>query len=347
MTGMNTKKQRGWSRREVLRGLSAVAGAGVLGLGARRAAAEPPPETRSIRLLLDPDFPILCYAPQYLAEEFLRLEGFTDVRFSGFGSATSDSEVLTHDRVDITAGLGSDYIVAIDSGAPMVVLAGLHAGCVEVFGSGRVRDLRDLAGKRVVVNGMGGAEHIFLSTVAAQVGIDPSHDIEWVSEPNYAVWPELLEAGDVDVVNAFPPLNLELREKGIGHVVLNTTTDDPWRHFFCCMIGARREFVEKYPVATKRAIRAFVKANQLCEAEKELSARLLVERGATDRYDYALKTLQEVPYGAWHSFDPRHTLRFYALRLREAGLIESTPSEILERGSDFRFIDELRREIKV
>ncbi len=134
---------------------------------------------------------------------------------------------------------------------------------------------------------------------------------------------------------------------GIGHVILNTTTDDPWRHFFCCMLAARREFVQKYPVATKRAIRAFVKANQFCQAEKELSARLLVERGATDRYDWALKTLEEVPYGAWRSYDPGDTLRFYALRLREAGLVKSTPREILERGSDFRFIDELRRELKV
>ena len=100
-------------------------------------------------------------------------------------------------------------------------------------------------------------------------------------------------------------------------------------------------------MATKRAVRAFVKASQLCEADKKRSARLLVERGATDRYDYALKTLEEVPYGAWRSFEPRDTLRFYALRLREAGLVKGTPRELMERGTDFRFIDELRREMKV
>lgn len=327
--------------------LSAVTGAGLLGLGPRPAVAEPPPESRSIRLLRDPDNPILCYAPQYLAEEFLRMEGFTDVVYSAFGDATSDSEVLTRDRADISPGLGSDFIVAVDAGAPIVVLGGLHAGCVEVFASDRVRDLRDLAGKRVVANGPGGAEHIFISTVATNVGLDPVRDVEWVFESDYGAWPGLLEAGKVDVVNAFPPLNLELRERGIGHVVLNTTTDDPWRHFFCCMIAARREFVEQNPVATKRAVRAIVKANQLCEVDKERSARLLVERGATDRYDFALKTLQEVPYGAWREYDPIHTLRFYALRLREAGLIRGTPAEILEQGTDFRFIDELRRELKV
>lgn len=336
-----------WTRRQVLQRLFATAGAGLIGVGAPPALAEPAPETSGIRLLRDPDNPILCYAPQYLAEEFLRLEGFTDVRYNGFGNATSDADVLVHDRVDLTAGLGSDYIVAIDSGAPIVILSGLHAGCVEVFANGAVNDLRDLAGKRVLINGPGGAEHVFLSTVATYVGLDPSRDIEWVQEPDHGAWPELLATGEVDVVNAFPPLNLELREKGIGHVILNTTTDDPWRHFFCCMVAARREFVESCPVATKRALRALVKACQICETDRERSARLLVERGATHRYDYALKTLEEVPYGAWRSFDPRHTLRFYALRLREASLITGTPREILERGTDFRFLDQLHRELKV
>jgi NitT/TauT family transport system substrate-binding protein len=344
---MNTNGLATWTRREVLRRMSVVAGAGLVGLGARPALAEPPPETRSIRLLHDPEVPILCYAPQYLAEEFLRIEGFTDVRFTGFGDAISDSDVLVRDRADFSAGLGSDFVHAIDSGAPITVLSGLHAGCTEMFVSDRVTDLRDLAGKRAVITGSGGPEHIFLSSVVAYIGLDPVRDIEWVEEPNYGKWPELLEAGKVDIVFAFPPQNLELREKGIGHVILNTTTDEPWRHFFCCMVAARREFVDKYPVATKRAVRAFVKAIQLCEADKELSARLLVERGATDRYDWALTTLEEVPYGAWRSYDPSDTMRFFALRLREAGLVKSTPREILERGTDFRFIDEIRREIKV
>ncbi len=344
---MNIHRQPTWTRREMLRGVSAATGAAMLGLGARPAIAEPPPEIRTIRLLHDPDVPVLCYAPQYLAEEFLRIEGFTDVIYNGYADSASDSDVLIRDYADFTAGLGSDFISAIDAGAPIVVLSGLHAGCVEMFASDRVATIRDLAGKRVVITAHGGPEHIFLSSVVAYIGLDPARDVEWVVSPNYGDWPALLEEGKVDVVNAFPPQNLVLREKGIGHVILNTTTDDPWRHFFCCMVAAQREFVEKYPVATKRVIRAFVKANQLCETDKELSARLLVERGATDRYDFALKTLEEVPYGAWRNFEPRDTLRFYALRLREAGLVKGTPRELIERGTDFRFIDELRREMKV
>jgi len=344
---MSDHSHLAWTRRDVLRGLSVFGGAGLLGLGAGHAAAEPPPETRSIRLMQDPNVPILCYAPQYLAEEFLRLEGFTDISYNTWGNATTDSEVLTNDRADLSAGLGCQFVAAIDSKASLVVLSGLHAGCVEIFANDRVADLRDLAGKRIAINAINGAEHIFVSSVLSLVGYDPARDVEWIWEPDYNNWPALFEAGKVDVVSLFPPQTYELREKGIGHVILNSTLDDPWRHFFCCMVAARREFVQNYPVATKRAVRALAKANQFCQIEQERAARLLLERGATNNIDYARKVLEEVPYGAWRNYDPRDTIRFYALRLREAGMVKHTPSEILDRGTDFRFIEEIRRELKV
>ena len=344
---MDAHRHSNWTRREVLGRISAAAGAGLLGLGTRPAVAEPPPETRTIRLVFDPEVPILCYAPQYLAEEFLRLEGFTDVRYVGYGSNATEYQLLSADAADMSASYSSDLVIGIDAGKPIVVLSGLHAGCVEIFANEQVPTLRDLKGKRVAIFRKGGGIHAFLSSVVAFIGLDPERDIEWVAEPRYGAWPGLLEDGKVDVVISFPPQNLVIREKRIGHVILNTLTDDPWRHFFCCMVAARRDFARDYPIATKRALRALFKANQFCEADKEGAARRLVALGATDRYDFALKTLEELPYGAWRTYDPEATLRFWALRLREAGLVKVTPNEILERGTDFRFIDELRRELKV
>lgn len=343
---MNANRHAIWTRREALRRLSAASCAGLFGLGARPAvAAEPPPETRAIRLIFDPEIPVLCYAPQYLVEDFLYLEGFTDVSYVGYGDAISDYQVIGPGKADISAGLASDHIVGIDAGAPIVVLGGLHAGCVEVFGNERVRSIRDLGGKRVAIYGLGGPEHVFLSSVIAYIGLDPARDIEWV-EATYSDWPRLLEEGKVDVVSAFPPQNLVIREKKIAHVILNTTIDDPWRHYFCCMLAARRDFVRDNPIATKRVLRAFVKATQLCSQEPERAARLLVERGASRNYEHAVQTLREVPYGAWRTYDPEDTLRFFSLRLRQAGLIGATPNEIIARGADFQFQKALRRELK-
>jgi NitT/TauT family transport system substrate-binding protein len=306
--------------------------------------AEPPPETTALRLVGDYG---LCQAPGAdLALEFLRLEGFSDISFVGLEGAANTDEVLAHGRADFGPELGSTHVLAIDRGLPIVVLGGQHVGCVEWFAGERVPTIRELAGKRFAINAIDGSEHTFISAIAAYVGVDPRRDIDWVVEADWEKWPDLLQADQVDVVNAFPPETYVLRERGIGHVILNTTTDDPWRHFYCCMISGRREFVERYPVATKRVLRAFAKAQQLCDIDPETAARKIVESGLTERMEFARNLVAEIPYGAWRSYDPADSLRFYALRLRETGLVASTPAEILERGADFRFLEELKRELK-
>ena len=75
-------------------------------------------------------------------------------------------------------------------------------------------------------------------------------------------------------------------------------------------------------------------------------ARRLVDGGFTASYDYALQSLQEVPYGKWRDYDPEDSLRFYALRLHEAGMIKSSPTRIIADGTDWRFLDEIKRELK-
>ena len=144
----------------------------------------------------------------------------------------------------------------------------------------------------------------------------------------------------------FPPLAQELRAKKIGHVVVDSMIDRPWSQYFCCMMIANREFVKTNPIATKRTIRAIVKATAICAREPERVARLLVERGVVKNYDYALQTVKELPYARWRDYDSEDTLRFYALRLHEAGMIKSSPQKIIAKGAELRFINELKKELK-
>jgi len=72
----------------------------------------------------------------------------------------------------------------------------------------------------------------------------------------------------------------------------------------------------------------------------------MVDRGFTARYDYALQTLKEVPYNKWRQYDPEDTIRFYALRLRDAGMIKSPPNKLIAEATDWRFFNELKRELK-
>jgi NitT/TauT family transport system substrate-binding protein len=112
------------------------------------------------------------------------------------------------------------------------------------------------------------------------------------------------------------------------------------------MVYTRAEFIRKYPVATKRALRAILKAADICALEPERVARLLVAEGYTPNYSYALQTMQELPYGRWREYDPEDTVRFYALRLHEVGMIKSSPQKILAQGTDWRFLNALKKEMK-
>jgi NitT/TauT family transport system substrate-binding protein len=122
--------------------------------------------------------------------------------------------------------------------------------------------------------------------------------------------------------------------------------DRPWSQYFCCLALSSREFVRKHPVATRRALRALLKATDLCAQEPERAARALVDRKYTSRYEFALQVMKEFPYDRWREYNPEDTIRFYALRLHEAGMIKSSPQKLIAQGTDWRFLNELKKELK-
>jgi NitT/TauT family transport system substrate-binding protein len=225
------------------------------------------------------------------------------------------------------------------------MLSGGHVGCLELFAHEPIRSVRDLKGRSVAVVGLGTPGHVFLATIMAYVGLDPRKDVTLVAHPpREAV--RLFEAQQVDAYIAAPPFAQELRAKKIGHVVVDSSVDRPWSQYFCCVVAAHREFVRKHPVATKRALRAILKGANICALEPERAARALVHQRLAPRYDYALQAMQEVPYGRWREYDPEDTVRFYALRLHEVGMLKLSPQKLIVQGTDWRFLNELKKEMK-
>ena len=327
-------------RRDFVRVVSGAAAAALYG-AAGASAADAPPEIRTLRLARSP---AICFAPVYISEELLRAEGFTDIRWAQ--AKVNAYEKLESGEADLGATDIGTFIRLVDAGQPIVALTGLHVGCYELFGTDRIRTVRDLKGKTVAVTGLQSGRHLFVSVIAAYVGLDPRKDIRWVEKPG----PEsiqLLADGHVDGFIGFPPEPQELRARKIGRLIVSTTFDRPWSEYFCCFLLGRREFVQKYPVATRRAMRAILKANAVCALEPERAARDLVDRGFTKApYDYAAQTIRELPYGKWRDKDPVDSIRFHAVRLHEVGMIKSSPQKILAQGTDWRFLNELKKELK-
>jgi NitT/TauT family transport system substrate-binding protein len=76
------------------------------------------------------------------------------------------------------------------------------------------------------------------------------------------------------------------------------------------------------------------------------SARFALSRGLAQSYDAALEAFKELGYRQWRSYNPEETVRFWALRLREVEFITGSPQKLIARGTDWRFLNELKRELK-
>jgi len=343
---LSTSTSDDWRRRDFLTRSALAGAAGLLGVRPDPSAAEPPPETTRLRLT---KVPSICRAPQWVASALLSEEGFTDIQYvpveSGGRGTDLTGSALAAGQVDLSMQFIGPPILQVDAGDPIVLLAGIQIGCYELFGNDRVRAIRDLKGKTVAAGPLRGSGHTFLASMAAFVGLNPAKDITWVESPDSDAL-RLFADGRVDALMASPPKSQEARARKLGHIIVSTVMDRPWSRYFCCVMAGRRDFVRQHPVATKRALRAVVKAADICAKDPERVARFLVDEGYAERYEYALQAMREIPYNQWRDYHPEDTVRFHSLRLHEAGMIKSNPQKILAQGTDWRFINELKKELK-
>jgi len=313
------------NRRDLLLAGACAASTALFWSAAARLMAEgndPPPETATIRLGKSPS---ICIAPQYVMSDLLTAEGITNIAYVESDTGLEQARAVAKGDIDLC-----------------LQFSGIHVGCFELFAKEGIRSVADLKGRTVGQPGPGSGPHVFVSAMATLVGLDPAKDIVWVTSEK--VKPiELFAEGKIDAFLGFPPEPQRLRAQNIGHVIVNSALDRPWSQYFCCMLTGNREFVRKNPVATKRVLRAMLRAADLCVSEPALVAQRIVDRGF--RHDDVVQTLADVPYNRWRDYDPEDTIRFYALRLREAGMLKSNPAKIIADVSDWRFLNEVRHEL--
>jgi NitT/TauT family transport system substrate-binding protein len=366
---VNTKKlglrelHHALSRRDFLRVAASVGavGAGAVLLGGcgsddgKRSptstpgiVVDPPPETTTIRLVNQKDLFQPRNAPLYFAEQLLAAEGFTSVQYIDVPRGT-DLGQLAAGAVDIGISDAWSVTGAADAGDQLVILAGVQNSAFVIVGNDRVQSVQDLKGKRIWALNRDATDssYLLMAALLSYVGIDVDAEVEFVVPSAANLITQFLE-GSVDAGYVIRPYSTIFRNANIGHVVLDGMVDPPWSQYFGSMATANRDFVEKHPVATKRALRAILKATDVCAREPERVARYFIEKGITKfPYDLALDAIPGVSFAAWREFNPEDTVRFYALRLKEAGLVKSNPDELVARATDWRYLNEIKRELGV
>ena len=90
----------------------------------------------------------------------LREEGFADVRYVPFGK---------YAEVDFVADFSGPTIIPIETGEPIVMLAGIHPGCVELFARETIGGVLDLRGRNGGVRSIGAGAQVLLSLIAALI----------------------------------------------------------------------------------------------------------------------------------------------------------------------------------
>jgi NitT/TauT family transport system substrate-binding protein len=248
---------------------------------------------------------------------------------------------------DLNAGFSAKSMYNLEHEQhPLKYLSGLHVGCYALIGSERTRSVRDLKGKTVWAGAIkNDGPHIFFSTIVAYVGMDPRTDVNYVwVDKDEAI--RLFQDGKIDAFMSFPPGSHELMHKGIGRLLVDTNVDKPWSQYFCCMVTGHSDFINKNPIATRRALRAILKATDIVSRDPRLATRVLIANKVIKEpdYEHTLPELTHIPYGNWREYNPEETIRFYALRMRDIGMIESNPQQFIDQHADWRFINELKKE---
>jgi NitT/TauT family transport system substrate-binding protein len=171
-------------------------------------AAEGALETTTVRLGKGS----LCAAPTYLTQELLAAEGFTDVQYPDMSkfSTAGAGQAVSRGHVDFNQGYASQFIQAIEAGEPVTLLAGIHFGCIELFANEGIRGIADLRGKSVGVQALGSTPHVLLTLMAAQLGLDPTRYIRWVTDPSVKPIERFVD-GKIDAFLGFAPEPQALR----------------------------------------------------------------------------------------------------------------------------------------
>jgi NitT/TauT family transport system substrate-binding protein len=303
-------------------------------------ASLPPPETATLRLPVnyspcDPYF--------WLADDLLREEGFTDVQRAKPGST------LIEGTVDVSVLYANAAVAFIDAGQPVVVVGGGHPGCLEMWARTGINGLRDLRGKRVVVESRTATDilYTFWVSLLTSVGVDPS-EVNWIEDPNYTNAYFIDGKVDAIIVSGTGGSFLRANPANPGRVILDQGADKPWSQYYCCLIVANRDWAQRNPVATKRLTRAIERAADLVAKDVAFAARAAIDRKLFPpviTYEILFDFLKMMSF-SWREYDPEETLRFYSLRLADGKLIKKTPQQIITDGADLAYFKQLRKELK-
>lgn len=281
-----------------------------------------------------------------MADSFLQEEGFTNVQLV----PAADYIALSAPTSDFDVAFNSDVVVRVDAGQPIVALAGTHTGCIELWARPGINTIRDLRGKRILVDKKDALLDPFYGlwvSFLASVGVDPSEVLfTEIDDPSHTNIDHFIEGrSDAILASITEGPALRANPKTPGKQIFDNAADKPWSQYYCCLLVARPAWTRANPNAAKRATRAVLRAIDYGAQDRARTIAAAIDRKVDDNPRLLRELLDHQNFN-WRDYDPEETLRYYALRLADAKLLKKTPSRIVADGTDFSFFRRMQRELK-
>lgn len=259
--------------RRIIRAGAALIAAGAVAL-ATAAPAEAPLKKVKIGV-----FGTVCEAPLFIAHEkgFFRQQGLDTELVNG--NYTTLLDALATGKIHATDGLLLQWFKPIEQGINVKFTAGIHTGCLQIVvpGTSNVRAIRDLKGKTIGVNAIGGGGMNLGTRVLANAGVDYKTGVTWKVFPNSEL-PLALKKGEVDAIIIGDPFAEIAIQTLNGRSILNSASQAPFEHEYCCLVVLNGDLVKNDPTTAAAITQAILNAARWVKANPKEAARIAVEK---------------------------------------------------------------------
>lgn len=219
-----------------------------------------------------------CGAPSYIAFEkgFFAEEGL-DVELVS-GTLDEDKTGLATGEFTVTNG-DFQWFPSIQQGLDLKIIGGLHKGCIKIVipPNSPIKTAKDLKGKNIGVDEIGGTPMSITTVVLANAGIDPKTGVNWKAYPLDQLT-QAVSKGEVDAFAAWDPYGT-LAVNQHGYKVLTDISTDPlFAGRSCCFLYASQKQIAKNPARVAAIAKAYQKADDWIKAHPDETAQIEISK---------------------------------------------------------------------
>ncbi len=222
----------------------------------------------------------LCGAPIYIAYEkgFFAEEGF-DVNLISADTETRKIG-LNNGTIPIVNG-DFQFFPSIEEGVNVKVVDGLHNGCIKfvVRPDSDIKGVKDLKGKKIGVDEIGGTPHQVASVWLEQAGISAIQqdgEVEFLPFSDGNLELEALYQGEIDVAAMWDPLGSVAEKEGKVKVIFDLSTDPAFAGKYCCFLYASEKLLDEKPDEIAALLRAYRKAQDWIAKNPEEAVNIII-----------------------------------------------------------------------